>query len=133
MCVCVYIYMSHISIRQYVSIHTSSIRSAYVSIRQHTSAYVSIRQHTSAYVSIRQHTSAYGADRMLRVPHQPRNALRVVRLLAQRAAYVSIRQHTSAYVSIRQHIHTSAYVSIRQRTVQTVCSVSHISPGMPLE
>ena len=33
-------------------------RSAYVSIRQHTSAYVSIRQHTSAYVSIRQHTSA---------------------------------------------------------------------------
>ncbi len=40
--------------------HTFSIpsvmRSAYVSIRQHTSVYVSIRQHVSQYVSIREHT-----------------------------------------------------------------------------
>jgi hypothetical protein len=58
---------------------TSSMSTAYVSIRQHrqhASAYVSIRQHTSACVSIRQHASAY----------------------------VSIRQHTSAYVSTRQYL-----------------------------
>jgi hypothetical protein len=54
-------YAFQVRIRQ----HTSPVtpKSAYVSIRQHTSAYVSIRQHTSpvtpksAYVSIRQHTS----------------------------------------------------------------------------
>jgi hypothetical protein len=37
------------------------LRSAYVSIRQHTSAYVSIRQHMSAYVSIR-HLDEGGCD-----------------------------------------------------------------------
>jgi hypothetical protein len=59
---------AYVSIRQ----HTSANATAYVSIqsetksewggqadRDHTPAYVSIRKHTSAYVSIRQHTSAY--------------------------------------------------------------------------
>ena len=44
-----------------------SARTAYVSIRQHTSAYVSIRQHASAYVSMLQHTSAYVSIRQRRV------------------------------------------------------------------
>jgi hypothetical protein len=69
-----------------VTASCSFLRSAYVSIRQHTSAYVSIRQHTSASSSIRQHTSAYVSVRQ------------------RTSAYVSIRQHTPAYVSIRQHL-----------------------------
>jgi hypothetical protein len=53
------------SVANLLQLCCSSSRSAYVSIRQHTSVYVdhtviphylSIRQHTSAYVSIRQHT-----------------------------------------------------------------------------
>jgi hypothetical protein len=95
-------------------LHTSacvSIRSAYVSIRQHTSAYakwlrsirspayVSIRQHTSAYVSIRQHTSA-DASICEVAPVYPL------------AFAVAMSQHTSAYVSIRQRMSTFAVVVV---------------------
>jgi hypothetical protein len=68
---------------------STAIRSAYVSIRQHTTAYVSIRQHTSAYVSIRQHTGI-----------RPR-----VYGYTPSALILVLRQHTSAHGSIRQHTH----------------------------
>jgi hypothetical protein len=71
------------------------------------SAYVSIRQHTSAYVSIRQLLGRMwvcGAPVRGALTETPGPACGCVGI-----AYVSIRQHTSAYVSIRQ-------VSIRQHT-----------------
>jgi hypothetical protein len=124
-----------------------SMRSAYVSIRQHTSACVNIcssrrlsmcSAHVrmrSAYVNIRQrmsacaqHTSAYVSVRQHALSIRQHTSAYV----SMRSAYVSIRQrtsacaqHTSAYVSVRQHAlgirqHTSAYVSIRQHTSEYV-------------
>jgi hypothetical protein len=46
--------MTCVAVGTATTVVPSLARTAYVSIRQHTSAYVSIRQHTSAYVSIRQ-------------------------------------------------------------------------------
>jgi hypothetical protein len=109
---------AYVSIRQHTpaDVRIRQLTSAYVSIRQHTPAYVSIRQHTSPYASIRQHppahvsicqhTSAYVSN-----THTYHLGTR------SPPAYVSIRQHTPAYVSIRQH--TSAYVRIRQQYTHT--------------
>jgi hypothetical protein len=72
-------------LQQLVSACSGKFRSAYVSIRQHTSAYVSI-QAVAAVV-----------ERQL----QQRQQLVAACSSKLRSAYVSIRQHTSAYVSIR--------------------------------
>jgi hypothetical protein len=88
--VCIY------TAQRYVCIYTAhpalprpaAARTAYVSIRQHTSAYVSIRQHTSAYVSAGSTNTCSSVCSSSLAHHT--------------SAYVSIRQHTAAYVSIRE-------------------------------
>ena len=83
---------------QHPSAHTSAWhKSAYISMRQHTSAYVSIvsiRQHASEYVSIC-HLLVHDAGVSIH--------LASTRMRQHPPAYISIRQHTSAYASIRQH------------------------------
>jgi hypothetical protein len=93
---------------QHPSAHTSAWhKSAYVSMRQHTSA-------SSAYVSIRQHTSpARPRRRRVDPPSIHPHASASTRIHQHTSAYASIRQHTSA--STRIHQHTSAYASIRKR------------------
>ena len=107
-------------------------KSAYVSIRQHTSTSSTCRQHCvpsvawatclrclrelylSAHVSIRQHTSAYVS--MSGMGELPALAL-VVSIRQHAPAHASIRQHTPAYASIRgilRELYLSAYASIRQ-------------------
>jgi hypothetical protein len=116
--------------------HTVNIRSAYASIRRHTSAYVIhlvhqhvrvvaqfrvLLQHPQQHSCIRQHTSADESAYvsvvqfcvLLQHPQQHSCG-------TKEQGHFSARQHTSAYVSIRQH--TSAYVSIRQRTSANIRS-----------
>jgi hypothetical protein len=82
---------------------SSSSRSAYVSIRQHTSSDARLPSSSSrfsarynscvAYVSIRQQTAADGSRRQHMCNSSVKHA----------SAYVSTRQHMAAYGSIRKH------------------------------
>ena len=122
----------------------SSIRAAYVSIRQHTSAYVSIRRHTSAYVGIRRHTCPASScpprsrPDSMRMPSRSWSACQTRRQLELGATTSQCRfPHeqpsaaacaTSAVSGLPEAIkrparpvsggaeHTSVYVSIRQDT-----------------